>query len=378
MDNLDHMSPSTSIVIVGGGIVAASAAYHLTREGVSVTVVDADWPGSATGAGAGIICPWTGRGQETSYQLSADGARYYPELLAMLTEDGHADASYARVGALCVAEDSGRLQAIAALVRSRQAARPEIGDVEALADGEPKQLFPPLAAGLSGVWISGGARLDGRSIRDSLLKAAAARGARRMRGTAVLDFSPGRVTGVTVDGERVLADAVVVAAGAWTAQVCADVGWQLPIGPQRGQIVHAELPDASTASWPVILPPEDPYLLGVPAGRIVFGATREDAGFDYRTTVGGVGAMLAAAIKLAPGLAGASMLETRVGFRPVTHDGRPLIGKLVDGLVVAAGNGPEGLTAGPWTGRAAAALALGQEPVTDLGPLDPTRFHPDR
>jgi len=371
------MGASTRVVVVGGGIVAASVAYHLTREGASVIVVEADWPGSATSAGAGIICPWTDRGDHPFYRLSAEGARYYPELLAMLAEDGRRETSYAKVGALCVATDMDRLNSIAALLRARQAGTPEIGDVEVVGPGEPRGRFPLLGADLAGVWISGGARIDGRVMRDTLLRAAAANGARRMRGMAVLEHEAGRVTGVSVGSDRYDADTVVVAAGAWTAQACADLGWRLPIEPQRGQILHAELPGADTASWPVILPPEDPYLLGFPRGRIVFGATREDVGFDYRATVGGVGAMLSAAAEIAPGLTEATLVETRIGFRPATSDGRPLIGLLGDGLVVAAGHGPEGLTAGPWTGRAAAALALGQEPQADLSDFDPARFETD-
>jgi D-amino-acid dehydrogenase len=363
------MTGSTRVVVVGGGIVAASVAYHLAREGASVVVVEADLPGPATGAGAGIICPWGDRGDEASYQLAADGARYYPELLAMLDGDGEADTSYAKVGALRVADESAPLEAIEALLRSRQSARPEIGEVGLVGPGEPKRAFPPLSAALRGLWISGGARVDGRLIRACLLRAAQRRGAQRIRGTAVLDLS-----GVTVEGEHVSADAVVVAAGAWTAQVCAPLGIRLPIGPQRGQIVHVGLAGADTHSWPVILPPEDPYLLGFPGGRVVFGATRENAGFDYRATVGGVGGMLAAAAEIAPGLAEATLHEIRIGFRPATADGRPLLGTVADGVIVAAGNGPEGLTAGPWTGRAAAALALGQQPAMDIAPFDPARF----
>jgi len=368
------MSPSTRIIVVGGGIVAASVAYHLCRQGAEAVVIEADLPGQATSAGAGIICPWTIRRDDPQYRLAADGAAYYPELLAMLAEDGQHETSYARVGALCVADDTDRLEDIAANLRSRQRERPEIGDVELVGAPEPRRMFPPLAAGLAGVWISGGARVDGRQIRDSLMQAAVSQGARRIRGTAEAAKVSGHATTVTVGSEQLFADAVVVAAGAWTAPFCADLGWQLPIGPQRGQIVHAQLPDPDTSTWPVILPPEDPYLLGFPAGRVVFGATREQAGFDYRTTVGGVGEMLAAAVKLAPGLAGAGLIETRIGFRPVTSDGGPLIGALGDGLIVATGNGPEGLTAGPLTGRAAAALALGQEPAADLAPFDPARF----
>jgi D-amino-acid dehydrogenase len=357
------------IVVVGGGIVAASVAYHLAREGASLITVEADLPGAATAAGAGIICPWGDEGDEAGYQLAADGARYYPELLAMLADDGETDSSYAKVGTLCVADETAPLEAIETLLQSRRSARPEIGDVDLVGPGEPKRAFPPLAADLRGLWIGGGARIDGRSIRDCLLRAAERHGAQRMRGTAVLDLP-----GVRVDGEHVSADAVVVAAGAWTAQVCAPLGLRLPIGPQRGQIIHVSLPGANTDSWPVILPPDDPYLLGFPGGRVVFGATRENAGFDYRATVGGVGAMLAAAAQIAPGLAEATLIETRIGFRPATADGRPLLGMLSDGVIIAAGNGPEGLTAGPWTGRAASALALGQQPAMDMTPFDPTRF----
>ena len=363
------MSATTRVVVVGGGIVAASVAYHLAREGAAVVTVEADLPGPATGAGAGIICPWGDEADDSSYQLVADGARYYPELLAMLAEDGAAETSYAKVGTLCVADELDPLEVVEALLLSRRSARPEIGDVAFVGRGEPKKAFPPLAPGLRGLWISGGARVDGRSIRDCLMRGAQRHGAKRMRGTAALDNA-----GVTADGERVSADAVVVAAGAWTGQVCAPLGLKLPIGPQRGQIIHVSMPGADTDSWPVILPPEDPYLLGFPGGRVVFGATRENAGFDYRATVGGVGSMLAAAAAIAPGLRDATLLETRIGFRPATADGLPLLGMLSDRVIVAAGNGPEGLTAGPWTGRAAAALALGQRPVMDIAPFNPARF----
>jgi len=177
-----------------------------------------------------------------------------------------------------------------------------------------------------------------------------------------------------VGADRIGAEAVVVAAGACTAGVCAGLGVRLTVGPQRGQIVHARLPGTQTAAWPVVLPDRDPYLVAFPGGRVVFGATREQAGFAYHTTVGGVGSLLAGAAELAPGLREAELLETRIGFRPVTGDGRPLLGPLAEGLIVATGHGPEGLTAGPWSGLAVALLALGEPPVTDLAPFDPSRF----
>src|SRR5215469_18074978 len=112
---------SARLVVVGGGVVAASVAYHLARQGASVVIVEGGQRGAATSAGAGIICPWTASVDEACYRLAADGARYYPELVAMLAEDGEADSGYARVGTLFVADQDKPLQAEAALLRSRRA-----------------------------------------------------------------------------------------------------------------------------------------------------------------------------------------------------------------------------------------------------------------
>ena len=68
------------------------------------------------------------------------------------------------------------------------------------------------------------------------------------------------------------------------------------------------------------------------------------------------------------------LLETRIGFRPATSDGWPVLGAIADGLFVAAGHGAEGLTAGPFSGLAVAQLALGQQPAAGLAPFSPYRF----
>lgn len=363
---------SIRIAVIGGGIVAASVAYHLARRGAEVIIVTGgSQVGPATDAGAGIVCPWAIAAEGDAYRLWDEGARHYPELIAMLADDGQTQTGYAKVGVVHVAERPAALLPVEARLLARLPSTPQIGELTTLAPGEPARMFPPLDQGLAGLAVSGGARVDGRAIRNSLLAAAVGRGATWIRGDAGLVAEAGRVTGVLVGAEVLRADAVVVAAGAWTPGICAGFGPELAITPQRGQIVHALLPGADTVGWPVVLPAQDPYLLAFPGGRIVFGATREDAGFDYRATVGGVSGLLASALALAPGLRAATLLETRIGFRPHTADELPLAGRLADGLYVAAGHGPEGLTAGPWTGLAVAALVLGEPPVTDLTPFAP-------
>ena len=175
--------------------------------------------------------------------------------------------------------------------------------------------------------------------------------------------------------EVIEADTVVVAAGAWTARICAELSHaaahSLAIGPQRGQIVHLDVPGADTSQWPVVLPDHGPYLLAFPPSRAGAGATREDAGFDDRVTAGGLGGLLAAAAGLAPGLADATVVETRVGFRPVTPYGLPLLGALAEGRRSRPGRPVR--TDRPLDGLRGRGPALGEQPPADLTAFDPAR-----
>jgi D-amino-acid dehydrogenase len=108
---------------------------------------------------------------------------------------------------------------------------------------------------------------------------------------------------------------------------------------------------------------------------VVVGATRETgSGLDLRVTAGGQAEVLNQALAIAPGLAPATLIETRVGFRPVSPDNRPMLGRAaLDGLVIGNGLGPSGLTMGPYAGRLLAQVALGEAPEMDLSPYDPGR-----
>lgn len=182
----------------------------------------------------------------------------------------------------------------------------------------------------------------------------------------------GKEIGVAAEGWAVVeADAVIVAAGAWTGEVCRPLGVELPVFPRRGQIVHATLDGVDTAWWPIVLPRSGPYLLGFPGSRVVVGATVEDVGFAPRVTMGGLEEVLQAGLRVAPGLFGATVTETRVGLRPVYAPGPPLIGRVTDRVAVATGLSAYGLTAGPLTGSLVAGLVLGEEPPIDLTPYGP-------
>jgi len=364
------------LVVVGAGIVGASCAYAATSLGAEVILVDAGKPGRATAAGAGIICPWSSRVTDPAWcALAYAGAREYPALTERLADLGETDVGYRQVGALALAERDEDREQIRQALLARRAAAPEIGDVAELSGPDAQRLFPPLRADAAAVYIGGAARVDGRKLAAALARAAARQGAVIRDGEAHLAQSFGRVTGVRLDGELIEGDAVVAAAGAWTGSFLQPAGLTVSVEAQRGQIMHIGLGGVDTSRWPVVLPgASGHYLLAFDDGRIVAGATRETgSGFDYRVTPAGLAELLEQALAVAPGLAGGTYLETRVGFRPMGPGIRPLLGPVpgLAGLVVATGLGATGLTMGPLAGSLAAQAALGLPPALDLEPFAP-------
>jgi D-amino-acid dehydrogenase len=268
--------------------------------------------------------------------------------------------------------DPAEVDAAEARVERRRAAEPAVvGRVERLRGDRARELFPPLASGLDALWIEGGGRVDGRTVRDALLDAGERLGGARRSGRAVLEGA-GRVR---VGGDVLEADAVVVAAGAWTNDLLDALSLRVPVAPQRGQITHLTLPGVDTTHWPSVHPLSHHYLVAFDGSRIAVGATRETgSGFDARVTAAGQLQVLRDALSIAPGLADATVLETRVGLRPLADDAMPTVGAVPghQGLFVATGYGAAGLTMGPLLGDALARLVLG-ESAPELDALQPER-----
>ncbi|MBQ1079848.1 MULTISPECIES: FAD-binding oxidoreductase [unclassified Nocardiopsis] len=365
------------VIVVGGGVVGASAAFHLTKKGVSTALVDASHLGQATAAGTGVVFPWPFPWDAPPvWDFKARAAEHYPGLMAELAEDGQT-TGYEVVGGMSVDREGG--DAGFELLRTLSE-RPEfatMGRVERLAEGEPRRHFPLLPEPYAGVHIGGMARIDGRRVRSALFTAAGERGLHYYKGDSSLLWNGHRVTGVRVGNEDLEAPIVIVAAGAWSAGLLSVAGVELGVHPVRGQMTHFALPERDTRSWPVVRFGEcDYYVSAFAPNRVVTGGTTEpEAGFDRRVTAAGLSHNLSTALELLPELAEASVVETRVGFRPGTHDGQQLLGPIerLPGVLVATGLGSQGLTFGPYQGVVAARLAMGEDPGVDLSAFVPDR-----
>ncbi len=354
------------VIVIGAGILGASTAYQLAKSGAEVLIIDRKDMGQATDAAAGIICPWLSqRRNKAWYELVKGGARYYPALIADLEAEGETDTGYARVGALSIHTDPDKIEKMSERAYAKRQDAPEIGSIASLDENATRERFPLLAEGYSSVHIGGAARVDGRALRDALIRSAIRNGAEFIVGDARIEFELNKVTGVTLGSTFYRADKVVVCAGAWAGALLQPLGLDFQVSYQKAQIMHVQLENKEhqTGSWPVIMPPTDQYLLAFDEQRIVIGATHENdiTGYDTRVTPGGMQEVLNKGLSLAPELANSTFLEMRVGFRPFTADFLPVFGAVPgwDNLLAGNGLGASGLTAGPFIGSQLAKLALG-------------------
>jgi len=365
------------VIVIGTGIVGASAAYHLAKNNLDVIMIDKQQKGKATSAGAGIVCPWLKEIEnETWYSLAKESFVFYQDLISTLQKEGEDEVGYKKVGALCVSLDPGILDEIEKRAKTKRKDAPEIGDILRLNAEQAREVFPPLNPNMEALFVSGGARVDGALLRDALNRAAQRHGAEFVEGEAELVHENRKVVGVKVGNKTIFADKVLITTGAWAPELLEPFGIHLNVNPQRGQIAHIKLPGKESSDWPIIIPQSTHYLVPFDDGRIVVGATRETgSGFDYRLTAGGVNEVLTKALEVAPGLEDGSLEEVRIGFRPMGPDVLPILGTVdtLEGVLLATGLGPSGLTMGPYIGSLAASMIQDEEIKLDLTPCRPSR-----
>jgi D-amino-acid dehydrogenase len=367
--------PPCDVAIAGGGLVGLSLAFELAGRGAAVTVIDAGFPGRATAAGAGILSPDTSADTDLeSFEFGRLAGAHYPALLGQIRAAGvDTDGTgYATCGLLSVGlrpHEDPWFKRFATRVTGRS---PQV--VSEIAPDSARALFPPLGPVHRVLHCTNAARVDGRGMAEALRRAALARGVTFVSGAVrgARDSGPGdggrRLLRVEVDGAvDVPCGALAVAGGAWSAEMGEWLASPLPITPTKGQIVHLGVAGPS-GDWPIVQPLLTHYLVPWPGGRVACGGTFEvGAGFDPTVTAAGLHELLRECLTVAPGLAEARYLETRVGLRPTAIDDRPVAGAVPgwQNVWVATGHGASGLLMGPYTAKILA------EQITGAGRPEP-------
>jgi glycine oxidase len=369
------MGPHSDIIVVGAGIVGCAVACELARRGASVEVVDDRPVGmGATQASAGVLAPYIEAGAPGPLlELTVRSLALYDDFVARVSAESGIAVPYRRTGTLDVAMDEKEMRAL----RSTAGALAELCVPARLLDSTGVRFEEPQV----GDGVVGGLLIDTHGfvaageLTRALIAAARRAGAQLIEQSRVRRIVPGK-TEIVVETDRgsLSGDAVVIAAGSWSGEIAIEgVTARVPVRPVRGQLlslawVGTPLRRVTWSRRCYLVPWED--------GTVLVGATVEEAGFDERATVAGVRDLLDAACEVAPHAWTAGFRGARVGLRPATKDGLPVIGasRAAPNLMYASGHYRNGVLLAPLTAQLVADAMLENRIDPLMALLTPSRF----
>ncbi len=364
----------SEVIVVGGGVIGLLTAHELLQVGKRVLLLEQSELGrEASWAGGGIVSPlypWTYSAPVTA--LASWAQDYYPSLVAELAETTGIDPELNRCGLLMLdpPDERDALQWAQTYSKEMQLhSGPAIQVMEPNLTAEPKR----------GLWMP----TVGNVRNPRLLKALVASLSQSPRfsvkiQTQVLGFQQLsnerlmlRVRDTANDEmQSIEAEQVVVCSGAWTQQLLANAGFDIPVVPVRGQMLLFE---SRPGLINHIVLQKGKYLIPRLDGHIVVGSTLEHVGFEKASTAEAKQLLLEHAYGMVAQLESVPVVAHWSGLRPGSPAGIPYIGQLPgwSNLYVNAGHFRNGLVLAPASARLMADLLLGRECVVDPTPYDP-------
>lgn len=346
------------VIVIGGGIIGLSLALAVRKRGASVLVVERGEPGrEASHAAGGMLVDCPLETKPALQGLATASAQMYPEFVHELEGESGMKVDLRDYGTILFPSEQREKDP-----QLRDAAI----DPVVLRDHEPALERNGKAFYLKERSV------DPRALTAAALKTAKLRGVDFSSGDPVIsvDISADKVAGVSTAKTSFAAAKVVNCAGAWSGQI---VPHSVPTRPVKGQMLCLVMP-SRTLLQHVIRSPEA-YLIPRSDGRLLVGATVEEAGFDKRTDPPTMQRLHGAALQLVPKLRDSKILEDWAGLRPGTPDTLPILGATeTRGYYVATGHFRDGILLAPVTARLMSAVIEGRAPDCDLAAFSPQRF----
>ena len=381
-------------IVIGAGIVGLSLALELNKQGLRVLVVEKGEPGrEASWAAGGMLADFPSETPPLLRELATASAAMYPEFVRGLEEESGLKIDLRSVGTLVLFRAETGLRPVPA--GQSPATTQAYALPLPLAELEPALRVPDAAAAQFTPLYSRERCVDPRHLTSAAIAAARHRGVDFSSGDQVMgvEVANGKATGVRTNTTQFAAGLVVNCAGAWAGQIRVGIrvgtgaspvqaerssaGFLVPTRPVKGQMLCVVMPEKElvrhvvrTSGWT-----PDVYLIPRSDGRLVIGATQEEAGFDKQTVPETIQKLRQAALDLVPKLAEARILEAWAGLRPGTPDNLPILGTTpTPGYFVATGHFRDGILLAPVTAKVMAQMILGQKPEFDLEAFGAERF----
>ena len=347
---------SWDAIIVGAGIIGLALAIELRKQGLRVLVVDKGEPGrEASWAAGGMLVDFSPEMPRALQDLASASARMYPEFVHQLQDESGLKIDLRSEGALLWDPAADALQ------RSSHPLPAPLSELE-----------PHLAGKNYAPFFLRERCVDPREVVAAAIATARHREVDFSSGDTVLgiEIKDGKAIGVRTNKTAFAAGAIVNCAGAWAGQIAPHV---FPTRPVKGQMLYVVMPEKNLLRHVVRTP--DVYLIPRSDGRLLIGATVEEAGFDKQIVPDTIHKLRKAAIEMVPRLTEARILESWAGLRPGTPDTLPILGATsTPGYFVATGHFRDGILLAPITANLMTSIVTGSKPQLNLSAFSPARF----
>ena len=371
---------TAAAVIVGGGVVGCSIAYHLARRGLrDVVVLERETVGSGTTskAAGGIRAQFS---TETEIRFSLESIRVFERF----ADEFGVDPGYRKIGYLFLVSDDADLEGF----KTRIALQRSLGvDVRIITPAEARSLVPALRVDdlVAAVWGPGDGMAGPAEVTQGFARRALALGARIAEGVEVtaIDVERGRTTGVVTTQGRVATALVIDAAGPAAARVAQLAGVDVPVHPRRRHIFFTEPFTRIPGPIPLTTDRASGFYFRKELEQVLLSpGDVEDVGADLHAPVDSarIAETVEKAVHRVPILETARIAGGWAGLRPLTPDDHAIIGWApgAEGFFLAVGFGGHGFQHSPATGRYVSEWLLDGKPSLDLSLFDPARFDRDR
>jgi len=347
------------VIIIGGGIIGISLAVALRKKGAKILVIERGEPGrEASHAAGGMLVDCLLETPASLQALATASAQMYPEFAHELEIESGMKVDLRDYGSIVFPhldrEDPPGIT-FASIPAHHLA-----------------ELEPALAPNNQPAFFLKERSVDPRALTAAALKTAKNRDVDFSSGDPVkaVNISDGAVSGVTTTKTSFLAPKVVNCAGAWSGQIGP---LNFPTRPVKGQMLCLAMPSRTLLKH--VIRTSRAYLIPRSDGRLLVGATVEEAGYDKRTDPATVQRLHRAALEIVPQLRDARILEDWAGLRPGTPDALPILGATsIPGYYVATGHFRDGILLAPITAQVMTAVIEGRQAEHDLTAFSAARF----
>jgi glycine oxidase len=363
-------------IIIGGGVIGLTIARELARRGrPDICIIDQSTiGGEASWAAAGMLSVQAGSDPVGSiFEFCSRSRDYFPKLADDLFIETGIDIELDRRGAIFAAFDEADLMEVG----SRFALHREAGlEVEMLTAAEIRRAEPFISTDVKGgLYFANDWQVDNRKLITALTASCREYGIEIIENEQVLSVNvdDGCVSGLELTDRKIDAEIVIAANGAWASHILVgNVAMPFEVRPIRGEIVAFQ---TAKRLFEHVIHSRHGYIVPREDGRVLAGASTDDAGFDRSVTEEAKADITAMAFRISPSLANLEPVDHWAGLRPFAADGLPIIGKIggVAGLFVATAHYRNGILLAPAT-----AAAIGDAVVDGGDPWEFTAFGPDR